>query len=105
MPYVGWQTCVCSTIYGVFIILELIDQGIKCDLPISHRERLVLHVNLEVVERHLGRETVHKFEAWVVLWRAWLKDLRQFMVMVLDLHDGTMDLLPQSRCHVDTEQW
>jgi len=29
MPYIGWQTCVCSTIYGVFIILEFIDQGIK----------------------------------------------------------------------------
>jgi len=28
MLYIGWQTCVCSTIYGVLIILELIDQGI-----------------------------------------------------------------------------
>jgi len=76
MLYIGWQTCVCSTIYGVFIILELIDQGIKFDLPISHRERLVLPVNLEVVERHLGREAVHKSEARAVLWGAWLKDLR-----------------------------
>jgi len=100
MPYIGWQTCVCSTIYSVFVILELIDQGIKCNLPITHRERLILHVNLEVVERHLGCKAVHKSKAWMVLWRARLKDLCQFIVMVLDLHDGTMDFFPQSRCHV-----
>jgi len=64
------------------------------------KDLLVLHVNLEVVERHLGCEAVHKSEAWAVLWRAWLKDLRQFMVMVLNLHNGTMDFVLQSRCHV-----
>ena len=96
MLYIGWQICICYTVYSVFVLLEFVNQGIKFDLPISHRERFVLHVNLEIVERHLGRKAVHKSEAWAVLWCAWLKDLRQFMVMVLDLHDGTMDFFPQS---------
>jgi len=76
MPYIGWQTCVCSTIYGVFVVLELINQGVKFDLSISHRECLILHVNLEIVERHLGRKAVHKSKSQTILWCAWLKDLR-----------------------------
>src|SRR6188768_297484 len=98
--HIGWQTCICSTICSVFVFLEFVDQGIKFDLPISHRERLVLHVNLEVVERHLGREAVHKSEAQTVLWRTRLKDLRKLMVMIFDLHDSTMNFILHSRCHV-----
>jgi len=96
-----------SKVLSVFGFLEFVNLGVKFvnlgvkfDLSISHRECLVLHVNLEVVERHLGRKAVHKSEAQIVLWRTWLKDLREFMVMVLNLHDGTMDFIPQSRCHV-----
>ena len=56
----------------------------------SQREHLILHVNLEIVERHLGCKAVYKSEAqavpilssgpWTSVWLQWSQPLNLYLV-------------------------